>query len=294
MAVPHPGRAPVSRRTGPGLPAALLVATPVLVGVGYSLLGALGVVGAGATGEPSAGRLARVLGEPGVWAGVAWSLRVATASTLLALGAATLLAATLRSSSMADRVGRALAVLPLPVPHLVAGVLGVLVLGQSGLLARMAFAAGWIDGPAGMPALVYDPLGVGLVLSLAWKETPFLALIAFSALAGRASGLEETARSLGAGAGATFRRVTWPLLWRALLPPSVAVWVFAFGSYEAAVLLAPSRPLALPLLTMERYTDAALGHRPDAFVLVLVALGVAGVAVAVHERLRAGWEGYEA
>ena len=106
-------------------------------------------------------------------------------------------------------------------------------------------------------------------------------MLGFSVLATRGPALEETARSLGAGPLDVFRRVTWPVLWRGLLPGVIAVFAFVAGSYEAAVLLAPSDPLALPLLTFERYTDPDLARRPDAFVLVLVGLATSAAAVAV-------------
>ncbi len=109
-------------------------------------------------------------------------------------------------------------------------------------------------------------------------------------LATRGVALEEAARTLGAGPWSIFRRVTWPVLWRGLLPAAVAVFAFALGSYEAAALLAPSDPLALPLQTMERYTDASLARRGDAFVLVLVALALSLAAVAAHEQLRTARE----
>jgi putative spermidine/putrescine transport system permease protein len=280
----------MTERAGRGLLAALLVAAPVLVGVGYALLGALDLLGVGTTGEPGLGRVRRVLAEPTVWRATAWSAWVAGAATLLATLAAMLLAVVFRGDRRLDRAARALAVLPLPIPHVVAAVAGLLVLGQSGLLARLGHALGLVETPAAMPALVFDPLGIGLVLSLAWKEIPFLALIAFSVLAGQAAALDEAARTLGAGPWARARRVTLPLLWRGMLPAVVAVFVFAFGSYEAAVLLAPSDPLPLPLLLAERYTDPALARRADAFVLVLLALAISAAAVAAHERLRADLE----
>ena len=105
------------------------------------------------------------------------------------------------------------------MPHLVAALIFVLLLGQSGLLARALHAAGVADAQGVLPALVYDPRGIGFVLALAWKELPFLALLAFSVLATRGPGLEETARSLGAGSGAVFRRVTWPVLLSMTRPP---------------------------------------------------------------------------
>lgn len=267
------------------LAAIVVVAAPVVVGIFYSAAVALGLAGFGADGATLL-RLERVLGEQVVWESVAWSAWAAGASTVLALVAAVLTAAAFRGTSRVQRTARALAILPLPIPHLVAAATAVLVLAQSGLVARLGIATGAIDSVDGMPALVYDGAGIGLILTLAWKEFPFLALLAFTILATRGQALEETARSLGATPTQTFRRVTWPLLWRGLLPGAIAVFVFAFGSYETAVLLAPSDPLALPLLTMERYTDAALGQRGDAFVLALIAFAVAGAAVAAHEVAR--------
>ncbi|HEU4700158.1 MAG TPA: ABC transporter permease subunit, partial [Gemmatimonadales bacterium] len=164
---------------------------------------------------------------------------------------------------------------------------------QSGLLARLGHAAGLVATPADMPPLVYDRWGIGLVLTLAWKETPFLALLAVSVLATRGRALEEAARGLGAGTAARLRRVTLPLLWRGLLPGVIAVFVFAAGSFETALLLAPSDPLALPLLTAERAENLGLDARADAFVLALLAFAVAALAVAAHEWARARWEGLE-
>ncbi|MBA3895211.1 MAG: ABC transporter permease subunit [Gemmatimonadales bacterium] len=275
-----------------GLLAALAVALPVLVGVGYSVLASLGLTGPGAAGGGAA-RLAAVLGEPVVWSGLAWSLWVAAASTALAAAGAVVVAAMFRRGARTDRMARLFAVLPLPIPHLAAAVAGLLLLGQSGLLARLLASLGLLESPGGMPALVYDRAGLGLILTLAWKEFAFLALVAFSVVATRGERLEEVARTLGARPAAVFRRVTWPLLWRGLLPAVVAVFVFVASTYEATAVLAPSDPLALPLLTLERYTDADLTRRGDAFVLALLGMAVSLLAVAAHEWARSRWDRFE-
>lgn len=272
--------------------AALLAALPTLVGVAYAGAAAIGLAGFGPRGF-SLDRIVRVLGEAAVWRGTAWTLGTAAAATLLAMAGAVLVAVTFRGTGAGDRAARALAVLPMAVPHLVAAAVFVLLLGQSGLVARALTAAGLANGPAAIPALVYDRWGIGFVLALAWKELPFLSLLAFTVLATRGPALEETARSLGGSPREVFRRVTWPMLWRGLLPGVIAVFAFVAGSYEAAVLLAPSDPLALPLLTWERYTDPDLGRRADAFVLVLLGLAASAAAVALHEWARARWEPFE-
>ena len=269
--------------------AAALVAAPVVMGIAYAAAASLGLLGAGASGIGSE-RLLRVLAERVTWTGLGFTLRVAAVSTALGTAGAVAVAVTFRGFGPLDRAARALAALPLPVPHLVAGMLGVWVLGQSGLLARLAFAAGWIDAPAQMPALVYDRGGLGLALTMAWKEMAFLSVVATALLATQAPTIEEAARTLGSGPWDTFRRITWPMLWRGLLPAVIAVFVFVAGSYEAAALLAPSDPLALPLLVLERAADPDLSRRGDAYVVSLLLLAIGVLAVAAHEWARARWE----
>ena len=217
-------------------------------------------------------------------------LSVAALATVLATTAAVTVAVLCRGSRASDRLAQGLAAVALPIPHLVAALIGLWVLGQSGMLARVAHAVGLVATPAQMPALVYDRYGVGLALTMAWKEFAFLTIIASALLAMRASQAEEAARTLGAGPWATFRFVTWPMLWRGLAPAVIAVYVFAVGNWEMAALLAPSDPLALPLLLADRAADPDLSRRGDAHVVALLLLGVGIVSVVVHEWARARWE----
>ena len=277
------------RQSVVALVVATLVAAPVLVGVGYAAAASVGAVGAGAEGA-SAVRLYRVLGDRQTWAGLAWSASVAGAATMLASIGAIAIAVSFRGTRLSDRVGRILASAPLPLPHLVAAALAIWVLGQSGMLARIAFALGWIAVPAGMPPLIYHRWGIGLILTMAWKEMAFLTIVATALLSTGTTFAEEAARTLGAGEWETFRRVTLPVLWRGLLPAVIAVFIFILGNYEAAVLLAPSAPLALPLLLTERAVDPDLSRRGDAYVVVLLLLAMGILAVIAHEWVRARWE----
>jgi len=282
------------KRSGRSLFAAGLLALPLVVGVAYAALASVGWVGAGGaqlrggavwTLEP----WRRVLGDPGTWSGVGWSFWVAGASTALSGAGAVGVALLYRGSSRLDRWARALTLLPLPVPHLVAGVSGILILGQSGLLARWGHGLGLLETPGQMPALVQDPWGVGVILALTWKELPFLALVAFSVLATQGPRLEEAAHTLGAGPRDVLIRITGPTLIRGMLPALVAVFTFVLGSWEVAALLAPSDPMALPLQIMERHTDPSLPRRSEAHVLTLLALALALGAVVVHEAIRRRW-----
>jgi putative spermidine/putrescine transport system permease protein len=271
--------------------AAALVAAPVLVGAAYAVVASVGLAGPGQSdnGLLDASRWQKVLSSRSTWSSIAWSLYVAFVSTAVATLAAVAVAATFTTNTRADRWARRVATLPLPVPHLVAAASALLVLGQSGLLARVGYAAGLLQTPADMPPLVYDAPGIGLILTLAWKEWPFLALVAIAVRGTIGDTYDEAATGLGARAWTRWRLITWPLLWRGLLPSVIAVFVFALGSYETAVLLAPVQPVPLPVLTMERFADPALARRGDAYVLALLALGIAALAVVVHEWTRARW-----
>lgn len=270
---------------------AALVALPVIFGAAYAVLAMLGLVGAGAGVAPEAvwDRFERLLSDRTTWRGLGWSLYIAATSTALATIGASVVALLFASHARTDRFARSVASLPLPVPHLVAAATALFVLGQSGVLARLLYMAGLISVPTDMPALVYDRLGISLIVSLAWKELPFLAVVAFALRGTHSRTFEEAARTLGASAGMVARRISWPLLWRGLLPAVIATFVFAFGSYETAVLLAPVDPAPLPVLTMERFADPDLSRRGEAYGLALLALLVAGVAVALHEWTRARW-----
>jgi len=269
----------MTRDARAGMVAATVIIVPVVVGLLYTASASVGLTGLDAHGLSTA-RLARVSADSQVWRAIAWTLSTATAGALLALTAAVTLASFVRGTSIGDRAARWLAIVPLPIPHVVAASLGLLVLGESGLLARWTAAAGWVSIARHLPAITLDPWGIGFTLTMAWKETPFLAIVAFAVLATRGAQLDEVARTLGAGRWATFRRVTLPVLVRALAPATIAAAVFIAGSFEAPIILGPSDPLPLPVLIWERYGDLDLARRGDAYVLILIAfaLGIAGVA----------------
>lgn len=276
-------------RDGAGYVAVALVAAPVVAGGLYSLAAAFGIAGAGAAGF-SVARLTEVFGDVATWRSLSFTLLTAFVATAIAAVAALGVSVLLQES----RVARAVIAVPLAVPHAAAALGVLLLLGQSGFLSRIGFAMGWVSQPADFPALVYDRAGVAMVLTFAWKEFPFLTLTALAVLEASDESVREVAQTLGASARDIFARVTWPLLWRGVAPAVIAVFAFLIGQYEMAVLLAPSDPLPLSLLTYERALDTNLQRRGEAHLLGMIALALTIVLVIVHERLRADAETFNA
>jgi putative spermidine/putrescine transport system permease protein len=257
--------------------ASVAIASPVLIGALYSSLSALGLAGVGARGFTLDG-IVRVITAADTWRAVAWTFATAGVATALALAIALALALRLRTS----RIGRAAAMLPMAVPHIAAALAALLLLGQSGLLSRIAYALGVIEGPGDFPALVYDRTGAALVFTFVWKELPYLTLTAMAVLLTGTRDLEEVARTLGATPHQAFWRVTWPQLWRGTAPAVVAVLAFLVGQYEMPALLAPSDPTPLSILIFERANDPNLSRRREAHVLGLLALAIAVLLAFVH------------
>ncbi len=170
--------------------------------------------------------------------------------------------------------------LPITVPHVIAAIAVFLLFTQSGLLSRLLYAVGIIDSSQQFPALVSDRFGVGIVIAYLWKEIPFITLIALSSLQSIGEDYEIVARTLGARPLTILRRVTLPLISPTVVPATIIVFAFVFGSYEVPVLLGRSYPSMLAVLSYRYYSSPNLELRPVAMALnILITLFVLLVGV---------------
>lgn len=203
-------------------------------------------------------------------ASLALTAGVATAVTAISTVLAIAAALCLRRDSRAARVVAVLFQLPLPVPHLVIAICVLLFFSQGGLIARLAYALGLIGEPAEFPVLVQDRNGIGIVLSYAWKEVPFVGLIVLALLREVGHDYEELARTLGASPWQRLRYVIIPLIVPGVISSSVIVFAYTFGAFEVPYLLGAQYPAALPVLAFRNYTDVDLRARPEALALSLI------------------------
>lgn len=220
--------------------------------------------------------------DPAVRASVALTFRVAVVSTVLAtvLGvAAALLIHRLRT---ARRLVTAVLASTLPVPHLVGALAMLLLLSQSGLLSRVAYAAGTMDAPADFPALTADGFGVAIIAEYVWKETAFVGIVVLATLSAGVDELETAARTLGAGAWQRFRHVVLPLIAPGVAATSLLVFAFTFGSYEVPLLLGRPFPATLPVVALQYHQDVDLGSRPQAMALAVVIAVLVGAVVLAY------------
>jgi molybdate transport system permease protein len=235
----------------------------VLAGVGV-LLVALPLLGLLA--RAPWGRLVEVLTGETALTALRLSLVVATSAAAISLLTGFPLAwALARGTFRGKTIVRAVVVLPLVMPPVVAGV---------GLLA--AFGRRGVVG-----SWLYDWFGVQLtfttgaaVLAAAFVSFPLAVLALESGLRGLDERLEDAAATLGASRWYALRRVTLPILAPQIATAVVLSWARALGEFGATITFAGNlqgRTQTLPLAVFERLqTD-----QDAAFALSILLIGVA-------------------
>jgi putative spermidine/putrescine transport system permease protein len=262
----------------------LLFGGGLLLGVAQSF-GYLPVIG---LTQPTLAFYTQVLGDSRFYVSLGLTLAIAVTSTLLAGLLAVATALLLRRSFVGSKLLTFVYQVPLPVPHLVAAAGLVMLLTQSGMLARVAYAGGIISEPADFPPVFYDRNSAGIVLVYLWKEVPFIGLVLLAVLKSTGSEYEEAAATLGASAFQRLRYVLLPLLLPSLLSTSIIVFAYMFGSIEIPLLLGTRYPEVLPVMAYRLYSNPDLALRPQAMVVGVVTTAIVIALLAVYRRVTRG------
>ena len=218
----------------------------------------IGLVGAG-----GAGGVRRLGTDAELRGALLLTAAAATAATLLGVLGGTPVAYLLARRAFRGRaLLAALLDLPLLIPHPVAGIALLLVLGRGSPLGQALFDAGIrITGSA-----------AGIVCAMLFVAAPLYVSAARETFARVDSRYEAVARTLGDSAWRAFRRVTMPLAARGLLAASVVMWARAVSEFGAIVILTYN-PKVASVLSYDRFTSYGLGEAlPVAAVLVLLAV----------------------
>jgi molybdate/tungstate transport system permease protein len=196
------------------------------------------------------------------------------ATTLGVLGATPLAYLLARRAFPGRALLAALMDLPLVIPHPVAGIALLLVLGRASPIGGALYAAGI--------RVASSP--VGIVCAMLFVSAPLYVSAAREAFARVDPRYEAVARTLGDDAWRAFRRVTLPLSARGLTAAAVVMWARAVSEFGAIVILTYN-PKVVSVLSYDRFTSYGLSEAlPVAAVLVLFAL----LPLAALRALRSG------
>lgn len=201
------------------------------------------------------------------------SLRTCTVSTLLSLVLGTPLAVMLsRGRGPLAGVARAVTVLPMVLPPVVAGLALLITLGRTGVVGRHLSVLGIEIGFT----------TAAVVIAQTFVAMPFLVVALEGALRSVDARLERTAASLGASPTRVLLRVTLPLVLPALVAGATMSFARALGEFGATLTFAGSlqgTTRTLPLeIYLSRETDTETALALALLLIVVAALLMAGAA----------------
>lgn len=171
---------------------------------------------------------------------------------------------------------RGITTLPVVLPPVVGGVALLLAFGRRGILGQPVASAFGVG-------LTFTTLGV--IVAEAFVAMPFLVIAVEAGLRQMNVRYEEAARTLGAGPGTVFRRVTLPLIAPALGAGTVLAWSRALGEFGATITFAGNFPGTTQTLPLAVYLNLESQHLEGAIMLSLVMVAVS-LAVLVFLRDR--------
>ena len=218
----------------------------------------LGLVASG-----GAAGVRQLVTDPELRDAIGLTVLTATMATLFAILGGTPVAYLLARRRFAGRaVVTAILDLPLLVPHPVAGIALLLVLGRASPLGSVLLGAG----------LRLTGSVFGIVCAMLFVAAPLYVGGAREAFIRVDRRYEAVARTLGDDAWRAFRRITLPLSVRGLGAAAIVMWARAVSEFGAIVILTYN-PKVVSVLSYDRFTSLGLGAAlPVAAVLVLLAL----------------------
>ena len=183
--------------------------------------------------------------------------------------------------------------LMLAVPHAAFAIGLVFLLSPSGWLMRLL--SPWLTGFAWPPAwqTTQDPFGIGLIIALVAKETPFLLWNAATQLSRddvqtRWQREHALAQTLGYSHSKAFWRVIWPQLAVRLRWPLLAVLAYGLTVVDMAIIIGPASPPTLSVQAWQWLQDvdsATNDVGAAAAALLALCLLVFTVIAAIYVRI---------
>ena len=279
---------PLNQKLRPYLllaPALAVIFLLFIGGIGFGLSRSFNYMPIIGLNEPSLAAYRAIFSDGDFGRSLLLTLHIAITSTAISVILAVAIGLVLRHNFKGKRIWTFLFQLNLPIPHLV-GAVGILfLLTQGGFLARLAYHVNLIERPSEFPALVFDPLAIGIIAQYVWKEVPFIGVVVLAILQSVGDEYEAAAQSLGANRWQRFRYVLLPLIAPGVLSVSVIVLAFTLGAYEVPFVLGRAFPEALPVLAVRLYTDPDLAQRPAAMATAMVIAVLSTLLIFVYMSL---------
>jgi putative spermidine/putrescine transport system permease protein len=265
----------LSRKAAIGL-FMLITLGPLVLGLGYSLLYSLGLIGLMNDGFTLT-HWNYLFSSTGAWQSLGYTVIVTVVSLLLSIGSALFLSWSLIQRPITFKDGLSLFV-PMLFPPLIAGFVWYQLLNPAGFLSRLVLAFGLIDQLASFPRWVNDSWNVGIIVTHVYLIFPIFSILFLAQSRKlRMPEMKTLAVNLGSTSGQFFRKVYAPILLQTTKPIIWLYGIFLMGMYEVPLLLGRSAPQAVSVFITEKMTrfnlyDIPVGHAMSVLYTVTILL----------------------
>lgn len=190
------------------------------------------------------------------WVSLGLTLYYSLVSTILALVLAVLLSLALIKAFPGKGLYKYIYKLPLMIPYTVGIALAVIMLGNGGMMSRLAASIGLISDPSQFPRILNTHAGWGIIAVYVWKQTPFITLAVYAVLLGVGRETDDAAAILGANRFQIFFQVTLPQILPGIVSSTLICFSFNLGAFEAPFILGGGFPDTLPVVAWRYFNDA--------------------------------------
>lgn len=213
------------------------------------------------TFEPSVEMLIKTIADKEVMAAIARSISLSLCAGMLSFAMGTPLAYLLaRKRVPGKRIIEGIIDLPIMIPHPVVGIAILSLTGRNHPIGRFLADVG----------IQIMGTKTGIVCVLLFVGLPFYVNTVKAGFESVPLRLENASRTLGAGAAATFMRITFPLTWRHMILGMIMCTARAISEFGAVVIVA-YHPMTAPVMIYERFTAYGLKYsQPIAVWLILI------------------------
>jgi putative spermidine/putrescine transport system permease protein len=256
---------------------------PVLLGVGYALLYSFGLIGIINDGFTTS-FWEKVAVNSSYWTSLLYSLSI----SILVVGLSVLISIGL-ALSWTNEFKKGLlsyiVYLPLAFPAIVIAFTGFQLFSQSGLISRLMYRLGIIDGIEQFPSLTNDIIGVGMILGFVFTVVPFFTILYTNIMKGeKTDDLINLAATLGATKKQIRNKVLLPILLKRSAFTIMLFVIFIMGAYEIPLILGRQNPSMLTVTILQKLQRFDLYQIPEGYVMsVIYILLVFSVVVVIYK-----------
>ncbi|OIJ20878.1 hypothetical protein BKP45_07865 [Anaerobacillus alkalidiazotrophicus] len=159
---------------------------------------------------------------------------------------------------------------PMLLPHFVAAYLVLIFLSQSGLISSGFYHLGIISDRHEFPILVFDRVGVGIIVTYVWKSVPFVVLMLLPVIYEIDRRYVQVVRTLGGGRCEVFRTVEWPWLFPVIIEIGLILFAFIIAAFEVPYLLGVTDPKMISVLAYQWFYTGDWSFRSMSMALMIL------------------------